>query len=716
MQDSGTRSPISRIGVRVVLIGLLVLLVARLYQLQILDHEVYASRADANRLRSVEISAPRGLIFDRNGVLLARNRPSFQIGIIPEHLSFGNIDDQYEAILDILLALEVHIQEDLNLEMQRILFSFFGHAKFLKVLTDENITVHLIEPPAGSLEQEQAEQEQVEIDTSALPDIGRPLPIEGLAHLIQARVQLQQQGNASSPIPILFHVDRDAIHELSEQSYRLPGIIVQERAVREYIYGELASHILGFLGPIPKSLAAEYPYARYLDPNEQVGLSGIEASYQDELRGKPGVQNVEVDIFGQERRIIGEVQNPVPGQDILLTLDIQLQRAMYNALLEKATEKEADSAAAIAMDPRSGQILGMVSLPTFDNNLFAEGLGEAYLRLVQEEPNPLLNFAISGLYPPGSTFKIVTATAGLEEGVISPRTVIVDRGPIFLPNEFFPDDPTQAQEFVSWNHAKGFFHGPLTIRQAIAVSNDIFFYYVGGGYPRSFIGLEQEELAIWAKRYGYGEPSGIDLPGETRFPVPDDRWKRINYSSSWVTGDSYNMAIGQGYVLATPLQVLQSVIPIANGGTLFLPQLVLQITDATTGSTQDFTPQIKRNLAFDPVALEAIRLGMRDAVNTPRGTATNGAIEGVVVAGKTGTAEFCEYDLEQQDCIRDEEGNLPTHASYLAFAPFNQPEIAVLVFIYGGGEGSEAAVPVATQILDTYFVLKGLEFQQVASN
>ncbi len=414
-----------------------------------------------------------------------------------------------------------------------------------------------------------------------------------------------------------------------------------------------------------------------------------------------------MDIFGQEQGTVGAIRGPVPGQDMLLTLDIQLQRAMYNALLAMATEKEADSAVAIAIDPRNGQILGLVSLPTFDNNIFAEGLGEAYFRLIQDERRSLLNFAISGLYPPGSTFKIVTATAGLEEDVITPRSVIVDDGPIYLPNEFFPDDPTQAQEFVSWNHAKGFVHGPLTLRQALAVSNDIFFYYVGGGYPRQFIGLQQEELATWARRYGYGEPTGIDLPGEVRFAVPDDQWKRSEWFSNWVTGDSYNMAIGQGYMLATPLQVLQSVIPVANGGILYQPQMVLQITDTTTGRTQDFMPRVTRILDVDAGTLEIIRLGMRDAVNSPEGTATRGVVEGVVVAGKTGTAEYCDYDTELQDCLRDEEGNLPTHASYLAFAPFNQPEIAVMVFVYGGGEGSEAAVPVATHILDTYFVLKG---------
>ncbi len=715
MQARDTHSLANKIGVRVVLLGLLAVLVYRLFTLQVRQHTVYASLADANRLSAVEIPAPRGLIFDRNGVLLARNRSSYHLGIVPVDLPDNDadteeVDEEFEAIMDILLVAGVHEQRDQILEIQRTMFRALGYRDYLSVLNKADIPVSLIEvpiDPEDTTEQETLVQEAVpETDTLVLPDIGRPLPIEGLARLIQEQVQLQRQGNASNPIPILFNVAPDVVFVISEQSYSLPGIQVLEGTVREYVYGELVSHILGFLGPIPEKRSQEYTAAGYM-PDEQVGLSGIEASYQDNLRGKPGVRTVEVDIFGQERRTIGETQDPVPGQDILLTLDIDLQRAMYNALLATATEKEADSAAAIAIDPRNGQVLGLVSLPTFDNNIFAEGLGESYFRLLQDERRSLFNFAIAGLYPPGSTFKIVTSTAGMEEGVISNRSVIVDAGPIFLSNKFFPDDPTQAQEFVSWNHAKGFVHGPLTLREAIAVSNDIFFYFVGGGYPREFIGLEQKELAAWAKRYGYGEQSGIDLPGEVSFPVPDDHWKRTQWFSSWVTGDSYNMAIGQGYMLATPLQVLQSVIPVANGGTLYQPQLVLQITETTTGRIQDFTPYVNRVLDVDPLTLETIRLGMRDAVHSPMGTATQGAIEGIVVAGKTGTAEYCEYDPELQDCVRDEEGHLPTHASYVAFAPFNQPEIAVMVFVYNGGEGSEAAVPVATHILDTYFSLKG---------
>ena len=715
-----------RIGVRLALIVLLGLLIGRLYQLQVRQHEKHAADADANRLRTIEIPAPRGLIFDRNGELLARNRPSYQLAIVPEELPDDDLDteadEEYEAILQILESLGPNLDRNAVLDMQRNLHRSLGWLDYRRILVHNKVPFSVFEIPyhefvdlliqigvvdATTGESTPIEEEAAAASMVSLPDLNQPLPIEGLAFLIQNLAQTRQQGNSSEPFPILTGLSREAAFTISEQSFRYPGSRILDVSVREYVYGELASHILGFMGPIPSSLAEAYRERGYRSPAELVGLSGVEAEYQDILRGTPGQRTVEADIFGRVGRTIDEVV-PQPGQDIILTVDIQLQRVMYKALQEMLTAQDAISGVAIAVDPRSGQLLGMVSLPSFDNNIFSEGLGETYTRIIEDERRPLINYAIGGLYPPGSTFKIVTASAGMAEGVITPRTVIVDEGPIYLPNRFFPDDPSQAQEFVSWNHHRDFNHGPLTLREAIAVSNDIYFYYVGGGYPQTFIGLTQEALAQWARVFGYGSATGIDLPGEVSFSVPDDQWKRVNWASSWVQGDSYNMAIGQGYLLATPLQVLQSLVPIANGGMLYQPQVALQITNPSTGRTQEFEPRPIRDVGLNRVTLDTIRLGMRDAVNAVEGTATRGQIEGVIVAGKTGTAEFCEYDPALEDCRRDEEGNLPTHASYLAFAPFNNPEIAVMVFVYDGGEGSTAAVPVGTAILDAWFTIKGL--------
>ncbi len=709
MLDSPGRvehSQILKWGIRLSITAILLILLGRLFQLQVLNYGSYAALADSNRLREITIPAPRGLIFDRNGTLLARNRPSYQLAIVPSELTDDDvdteIDEEFEAIVEILAAMKIESDRDATVRIQTAFFQQFGYSDYLKALQRVNAPVSFLQVPSANLSLEQAADDIIQI-----PDFEQPSSIEGVASLIQTRVQLQQQGNASQPIPILNYEDRDEVFAVAEQSYRLPGMLVLETSEREYVYGEMVSHILGFMGPIPVELSDEYLAAGYQTLEEEVGLSGIEASYQSDLRGRPGLQTIEVDIFGQARRVFGESREPIPGQDVLLTLNMNLQQVMFNALLDMMALKNAPSAVSIAMDPRNGQILGMVSLPSFDNNIFSGSLREGYARIAQDERRPLINYAIGGLYPPGSTFKIVTALAGLEENVISPRTVIVDSGPIYLPNRFAPDDPELAQEFVSWNHAEGFNHGSLVLRRAIAVSNDIFFYQVGGGYPGSFLGLEQSSLVKWAQELGYGEQSGIDLPGEVRFDVPDDQWKRRNWFSNWVTGDSYNMAIGQGYMLATPLQVLQSVTPVANGGTLYQPQLALRIVDPDSGGIiKEFTPEVVRTVEASMASFEEIRRGMQDAVHANFGTATGGRVSGVTVAGKTGTAEYCEYDPELLDCIRDEEGNLPTHASYLAFAPVREPEIAVMVFIFGGGEGSDAAVPVATEILNAYFRLK----------
>ncbi len=695
-------------GIRFCIAATLFFLLGRLFQLQVLRYSTYATRADSNRLREISLPAPRGLIFDRNGTLLARNRSSYQLVIVPGELPDDNVDtverdEEYEAILDILVAMDIEDDRDAMVRVQTIFFRSLGWLDYLEALQRVNAPVAFLQETSPNLSLPATAEGTMQL----LPDIGQPTSLEGLAVLIQTRVQQRQQGNASESIPILSYKNRDEVFAIAELGFRLPGMQVLEASAREYVYGEMVSHILGFMGPISVDAGAEYLAAGYQDLEEEIGLSGIEAWYQDHLRGSPGIKTIEVDIFGQERRTVGEIQAAVPGQDILLTLDVELQQIMFNSLLDMVTLKEVDSAVAIAMDPRNGQVLGMVSLPAFDNNIFSGGLGEGYARIAQDERRPLINYAIGGLYPPGSTFKIVTALAGLEENVVGPRSVIVDNGPIYLPNRFAPDDPELAQEFVSWNHARGFNHGSLTLRKAIAVSNDIYFYQVGGGFPGSFIGLKQSQLVHWAQTLGYGAVSGIDLPGEVSFVVPDDQWKRKRWASNWVTGDSYNMAIGQGYMLATPLQVLQSMIPVANGGTLYQPQLVLRIVDSDSGAiSQEFTPETLRILDTKSISLAEIRAGMRDAVHADYGTATRGQILGVTVAGKTGTAEYCEYDPAMLDCIRDEEGNLPTHASYLAFAPFRAPEIAVLVFVYGGGEGSDSAVPVATDILNGYFAIQ----------
>ncbi len=695
---------------RAALFVIFLFLIGRLYQLQIVQGKSFRQRADNNRFDLIEMPAPRGVIYDHNGTIVARNRPSFEIAIVPEDLPTDNPatteDEEAAEITKILQLVRADTDKAVALRIAELMFLRLGRADYAKTVGGAGVrlTYVSVPGPVQVVNSKDGGPPQQISQPLLIPDISVPLPMEGLVALVKRAIELGRQGSASQAVPILDLVDRIQAFDVSEEGYRLPSVRIQEVPVREYVYGSLMSHVLGFMGPIPAADEADYRTRGYTNPNEKVGLNGLEYSYQHELRGVPGYKNIEVDILGREIRTVGQVAQPVPGSNLLLNIDLRLQRVMSDALQSKLDETKTQWGVAIAMAPQTGAILGMVSLPSYNNNIFAERINEDYLALERDPRRPLINYAIGGLYPPGSTFKIVPATAGLAEGVITPDTKLVDAGPIYLPNKYFPNDPSQAQKFVSWNHALGIVHGAINVQQAIALSNDIFFYELGGGYaPIHFEGLGQKRLANWAKLFGYGDPTGIDLPGEVGAIVPDDQWKRQLYAESWTTGDSYNMSIGQGYVLATPLQVLVSMSAIANGGTVYAPQIVDQIIDSAGGLQRDFTPKVVRKLPVDKQMLDVVRRGLLDAVNAPYGTAFEARLPNVQVAGKTGTAEFCEYVPEKNDCRRDDKGNLPSHAWFAAFAPFDDPQIAVVVFIYNGGEGSLTAAPVAKQILEAYF-------------
>ncbi len=698
---------------RVALVLVFVLMGGRLYQLQVVQGENYRRQADANRFDLVEMPAPRGVMYDRNGVILTRNRPSFEIGLVPEDLPFDDPatpdrDEELEEVERILLALGADRDEEVALRMAELMFRALGRADYARTVGNAGIQLSYVTVPGPTtvVYREDGSPPQEIAQPLLLPDISKPLPLEGLAALVRRMVELRRQGSASQAIPILDLVGREQAFAIAEESYRLPALRVREVPVREYLTGELMSHIVGFMGPIPASLATEYRNQGYSNLNERVGLNGLEYSYQRELRGVPGYRNMEVDILGREIRTVGQVAEPVPGSNLILNIDLRLQKYMHDYLAEKMEEVDAPWGVAIAMNPMTGAVLGMVSLPSYNNNVFAERINEAYLALERDERRPLINYAIGGLYPPGSTFKMVTAAAALQEKIVTPQTQLVDAGPIYLPNRFYPNDPTLAQEFVSWNHKLGIVHGPINVVQALALSNDIYFYMIGGGYPPiQLTGLGARRMAEWTRLFGYGDPTGIDLPGEVGVVVPNDQWKRQLYAESWTTGDSYNMSIGQGYVLATPLQVLVSTAAVANGGTILAPQVVYQITDAAGGLQRDFAPKVVRELPLDPWVMPVIQEGMWAVVNGPRGTGAGAKLDNlnITVAGKTGTAEFCEYIPEEEDCRRLEKGYLPFHAWFVAYAPYEAPEIAVVVFVYDGGEGSAVAVPVAKKILEAYF-------------
>jgi len=700
-------------------LGLLVLfavMLGRLFQLQIVQGEAYRTRADDNRFETVEVSPPRGVIYDRSGAIMTRNKPSFEIALVPEDLPFDNpateLDERAEEIAKVLQVLEADTKSAIALRIAELMFRRLGRRDYAETVERTGIQLDYIEIPSAvqSTITNTATISGVvvaEPATILIPDISQPLPLVGLVALVQRSIAIGEQGSASDPVPILDLVARIDAARVTEETYRLPAIRINPVAVREYVYGDLVSHVLGFMGPIPAALASEYRADGYLNLNEKVGLSGLEASYQRELRGLPGQTTYEVDILGRQIRTVGAVREPVPGLNLILNLDLRLQRIMRDALQTKMTEVGAKWGVTIAMNPQTGAVLGLVSLPSFNNNVFAERINEDYLALERDERKPLINYAIGGLYPPGSTFKMVTAAAALTEGVISPETTITDAGPMYLMNEYFPNDLAQAQRFVSWNHRFGIIHGPVNVVQALALSNDIFFYWIGGGQPQAqFRGLRDKKLAEWSLLFGYGAPTGIDLPGEVAGLVADDQWKRQMTAEVWTTGDSYNTSIGQGYTLATPLQVLVSSAAAANGGTVYQPQLIYQMTDAADGLQYDFTPKVMRQIPASAAVMETVREGMWAVVNGPNGTGAAAQIDGITVAGKTGTAEFCEVievRPDEYDCRRDEKDNLPTHAWFVAVAPYENPEIAVVTFVYDGGEGSATALPITKTILEAYF-------------
>ncbi len=697
-----------RIGIALIF----VVMVARMFQLQVVSRDEYRTLADENRLVRIETAAPRGVVYDRNGTILVRNQPSFEIALIPEFLPTDDeeteVDEEAKEIERVLLILGADKDKDVALRVGEMMFKKLGYDDFTRTVQKADVEIKLLSDPAFVAPQvEDGRLVKAEPRKVFFPDLEQQLPLPGLVALIKRAVTIERQGSASDPVPILDGVDRIRAFEVSEESFRIPAVRVNQVPIRQYIYGDLLSHVLGFMGPIPAALAPDYKESGYNDPNEKVGLNGLEYSYQDQLRGTPGLRFVERDILGTDIRVVGPVREPVPGWNLNLSIDLRLQRAMYDALKQakdsSTIEKGVPWAVAIAMNPQNGQILGMVSLPSYDNNIFAKEIGEDYLKLEKDERRPLINYAIGGLYPPGSTFKMITAAASLSEGVIGPDTTVTDAGPIFLPNRYFPNDLSQAQKFVSWNHKYGIVHGAINVVKALALSNDIFFYYMGGGFPDQFVGLGQKRLTKWMELFGYGKPTGIDLPGEVAAQVPTDQWKRQLFAETWTTGDSYNMSIGQGYVLATPLQVLNETMAVANGGTIYAPRVVHHMTDANGGVQKDFEPVVTRKLPISPENLGYVRQGMWEVMNTDYGTGNAARVPGLEMAGKTGTAEFCEYLPEKQDCRRDENDNLPTHAWFTAFAPYENPEIAVVVFLYNGGEGSAAAAPVAQKILQTYF-------------
>ena len=680
------------------IVVIVAVLIGRLWQLQMITGERYRLLSDRNRLREVDVAAARGVIYDRDGRILARNRPSFSVVLVP-----GDLPQDKEGDTEGAAAAAV---------VDRLLEILNRPAPVLTTAPEPT-------PIPGDAE--------IEPNVTATPapqkkPSASPTPILAIQERsawvmpraeIDAKIVEGELGGAYRPVTVARYIQEATAFLLAEDAINLPGVQLVLEPIRDYPSGALTSHIVGYMGHIPEDQLPAYEEKGYLQ-NEQVGLAALETSFEDALRGKPGRQTIEVDVHGRRVRTVGDPDSAQPGHNLVLSLDLDLQRAATEALQEALDNSEgftkSSEGVAIAMDPRNGKILALVSLPGYDNNLFAKGITTEAWNALTSDPNlPLFNRAISGQYPPGSIFKTIVAAGGLQEGTITARSRLGDGfdgsndGVIWLPNEYFPWDRSMAQPFVSWNAKLGFGHGMITVRDALAVSDDIFFYELGGGYPDRFVGLGSKGIGEYARAFGLDEVTGIDVPGEASGHVPDSKWKRHTYAENWLTGDTYNMSIGQGYLLTTPLQMASATAAVANRGSLWKPQILDHITDDKGNIVQPFQPKLLREVPVDPKDLDVVREGMFGAVNWPNGTAARVRVPGVTVAGKTGTAKFARDDNKDGQPDRDDKGNLPTHAWFTSFAPYNDPEIVVTVFVANGGEGSAVAAPVATKILQAYF-------------
>jgi len=491
----------------------------------------------------------------------------------------------------------------------------------------------------------------------------------------------EEDGNPYEAVVIKDELDRDTALVLKELTPNLPGVELRVEARRRYPSADLTSHIVGYVGRISEEEYASLRPRGYI-LNDQVGKTGIEDDYEDILRGKPGEELAEVDASGRQLDVL-DARAAQPGQSVFLTIDLELQRQAADAL--RAFMGSSDNATAVVMDVKSGEILAMVSLPAFDNNLFSSAISQQELDDLLNQPGkPLVNHAIAEMYAPGSTFKTITGLAALQEGVATTGTVITSKGYITVENEY---DPNVVYYFRDWAAL-----GALDFYRGVAMSSDVYFYYLAGGKAdEGFRGLGEDRLAQYARAFGLGELTGVDLPGESPGIVPDARWKEQNWGETWYVGDTYTFGIGQGYLAVTPLQLVNAVAAIANGGELLQPRLVKEIQDDHGNTLAAFGPEVRRQVPVNPDYLAVMREAMRQSVDS--GVASSAKVAGLSIGGKTGTAEFGEQHAD---------GKYDTHGWFVGFAPFEDPEIAVAVFVQRGG-GFQNAAPAAARIFDYYF-------------
>jgi len=615
-------------------IGLIVL-VSRAFWLQVNKNDYYSSLSEDNRLRSEIIEAKRGIIYSSNMQALVRNKANFV-------LYFKPIDLPSDELL----------RDNLLREISQIL-----------------------------------SKEPKKVDTT--PDAATLISItsdSSIFYQLKDILSKIQMGSLESyqPLFVADNIDYEQAMRIDLELANWPGVFLSNKIKREYlspgatsnsaVLGESSfSHILGYTGKINseelKTLGNSY------SPVDYIGKMGIEYSWEKELKGIPGKKNIEVDALGRQKQISSLIP-AVDGDNLLLSLDAGLQEQVEKITQVYLSKAKLHRAAVVVMNPNNGEILALLSLPFYDNNLFARGINhDEYNKFLNDPNHPLFNRAINGEFPSGSTIKPIFAAGALQDKIITETTSVLSTGGLQIGQWFFPD----------WK-AGG--HGLTDVKKALAFSVNTFFYYIGGGY-NDFKGLGVDGLAKYAQLFGLGKVSGIDLPGERSGFVPTADWKKETKKESWYIGDTYHFAIGQGDVLVTPLQVANYISAIANGGTLYKPHLVSKILNSNNQIIKNIDPVIIRSNIVDENNLQIIRAGMRQTITIGSGISLNSLP--VQVAGKTGTAQWSSTQAP--------------HAWFVGFAPYNNPQIVITVLVEEGVEGSAITAQISKDILNWYFTV-----------
>ncbi len=476
------------------------------------------------------------------------------------------------------------------------------------------------------------------------------------------------------PVVLAEDIDWATLARVESEIYNLPGVIVQVEPKRHYRFPGLASHLIGYIGEVNEKELRRVKYKEKYCIGSCIGKVGVEKVYEDYLVGVPGSREVEVDAKGRKLRVLGE-KLPLPGKSIYLTIDAGLQETAEKCL-------EGKVGAIVAIDPRNGDVLALASSPDYDENIFVRRLSKEQWNKIQTDPDkPLQNRATASMYPPGSTYKVIIAAAGLQEHVINTET-----------NVFCPGYMTLGKRtYRCWKRGG---HGNVQLYKAIVESCDVYFYQLG-------LKLGVDRIARYAREFGLGEKTGIDLDRELPGLIPTAGWKKRRFGVPWQKGETLSIAIGQGFDLVTPLQMTLAYAAIANGGTLWKPHLLKKIEDTENNDIVEFGPQVRKKLSISKRNLELIKHALAGVVNDAHGTGRIARLPDIRVAGKTGTAQV----ISSARAIKKKGSKrmFRDHAWFICFAPVDHPKIVVGVLVEHGGHGSSGAAPLARAVLEKYF-------------